>query len=136
MKLLTVAILCVFLFKPANVVNSQKLDDPLIKQINDKETENVLLRQKIKSNRNEIDLLINQWREVKNESKPVKKSFYKKIFRSKKRLPDIAKGPKVNVRKIDSIKVDSLTIEIRVLNPVPKKESFFKRIFKIFKHER
>ena len=134
MKLLTVAILCVFLFKPANVVNSQKLDDSLARKINDKEVENFLLRQKIKSNRNEIDLLINQLREVKKEKKVTRKPFYRKIFKAKK-IPGIVKVAPVKIKKIDSVKIDSTTIEIPEIKQAEKKESFFQRILKIFKHD-
>ena len=133
MKLFTVAILCIFLFKPANVANSQILDDSLARKINDKEVENFLLRQKIKSNRNEIDLLINQLREVKKEKKPVRK-FYRKIFKAKK-IPGIVKVAPVKIKKIDSVKIDSTTIEIPEIKQAEKKESFFQRILKIFKHD-
>lgn len=142
MKLFSYIILCAFVFSPAVIVNSQPhnpekekvLYAEKIKLLHEKEAENRNLKVKIKANEQEINELLGQL----IEKKAVKKPIYKRIFahrEKKKVLPGIITEPvpvKIDTGTVSIHQVD--TVEV-VVPAVPKKQTFFKRLFKVFKHK-
>lgn len=127
----------IFIVLPIVVTNSQKLYDSNYLNFNIKrlEAENLIWRQKIRSNKEELDLLINQLKVIKKNKKN-RKPIYKRIFKSKEnKYPKIVKSPIEKVESLKKIPGDStLTIADTIPIKTPKKKkTFFKRIIKLFK---
>lgn len=138
-KLFSYIILCAFIFSPAVIVNSQPhnaekekvLYGEKVKLLHEKEVENRYLKVKIKANEREINELLGQLIEKNAVNKPI----YKKIFahRDKKKvLPGIITEPvPVKSDTVSMYQVDTVAVVVPV---VPKKPTFFKRLFhKVFK---
>lgn len=138
MKLFSCIIFCVLIFRPAVIVNSQTpVNAEKVKLLHQKEVENRYLKMKIQANEQEINELLGQLVETKTTVK--RQPIYKRIFThyKKRRLPEIVTDP-VPVNNVDTgfIKINKVDTIAPIVPVVPRKENFFRRIFKIFKHKK
>lgn len=152
-KLFSYIIFCVLTLCPIAIANSQptasagkvekvKLSPTekakLLRELHQKETENRNLKIKIKVNERKINELLGQLIETKSLKRD---PIYKRIFtprNRKKVLPEVVKDPVPVNNNIDTGLVNINQVDtIAPIVPVPpKRENFFRRIFKIFKHKK
>lgn len=131
MKLLTLLVFCLLLFRPAVVVNSQVTDKVVLDVLREKEAENRMLRVRVKENEKEINKLLST---LVGKKKVKQRPIHKRIF--KKKNKSVVIKQEIPAARIDtSIETQEPIDTTPSIPKMIKKERFFKRFFKIFKRK-